>query len=484
MTKPYAHNDRTPASGTTRNSREMPTRPQAENPYARDRYTTQESPSQRATSRTARAAKPRTHYNAREEAARYTAQNRPLQSHPRNEPAAYRDTSRYCNRTAPKKRPSFIKPLLTVGVAAVCAFGLWGFVQAQPITVTVNGLEHQLGGEKNLDTVFKESFASPNPGNLIAVDDSLLEEGEGHPFSASVNGEAVTDSKKPLPQGAIIEITDGGNITEEATSTEEVIPTQAIEQGVGAIHRVTQLGQDGTRSTLTGKVSGKTVTKETAQMQPRIYEKYAVDTQGDKVVALTFDDGPWPGSTEGILDVLKQNNAKATFFTVGERIEGEGVKLVKRAFDEGHQVCTHSFDHARGSGQSVNMSYMTTDEQVAEVAKGQEVIANATGAEANKVFRAPGGNFPLSVWQTIEPQITAEIGWNIDSGDWRQPGTERVASALTNVSPGDVILCHDGGGDRAQTLAALKTALPALTEQGYRFITIDELMEYPAKPLA
>ncbi|MEG0477168.1 MAG: hypothetical protein RR572_05825, partial [Raoultibacter sp.] len=304
MTKPYAHNDRTPASGTTRNSREMPTRPQAENPYARDRYTTQESPSQRATSRTARAAKPRTHYNAREEAARYTAQNRPLQSHPRNEPAAYRDTSRYCNRTAPKKRPSFIKPLLTVGVAAVCAFGLWGFVQAQPITVTVNGLEHQLGGEKNLDTVFKESFASPNPGNLIAVDDSLLEEGEGHPFSASVNGEAVTDSKKPLPQGAIIEITDGGNITEEATSTEEVIPTQAIEQGVGAIHRVTQLGQDGTRSTLTGKVSGKTVTKETAQMQPRIYEKYAVDTQGDKVVALTFDDGPWPGSTEGILDVL------------------------------------------------------------------------------------------------------------------------------------------------------------------------------------
>ncbi|MEG2261054.1 MAG: hypothetical protein RSB68_05120, partial [Raoultibacter sp.] len=191
MTKPYAHNDRTPASGTTRNSREMPTRPQAENPYARDRYTTQD---------------------------------RPPQNHPRNEPAAYRDTSRYCNRTAPKKRPSFIKPLLTVGVAAVCAFGLWGFVQAQPITVTVNGLEHQLGGEKNLDTVFKESFASPNPGNLIAVDDSLLEEGEGHPFSASVNGEAVTDSKKPLPQGAIIEITDGGNITEEATSTEEVIP--------------------------------------------------------------------------------------------------------------------------------------------------------------------------------------------------------------------------------------------------------------------
>ncbi|MEG0620956.1 MAG: hypothetical protein RR477_07495, partial [Raoultibacter sp.] len=301
MTEPYAYNDRPSAPGAARNRRETPARAQGENLYARDRSAAQGQPSQRATTRIARAAQPRTHYNAREEATGRTAQNRTAQSHPRNEPAAYRDSSRYLNRNhpAPKKRRSFVKPLLTVGVAALCAFGLWGFVQAQPITVTVNGLEHQLGGEKNLDTVFAESFASPNPGNLIAVDDSLLEEGKGHPYSATVNGEIVTDTKKPLPQGAAIEITDGGNITEEATSAEEVIPAQAIEQGVGAIHQVTQLGQDGARSTLTGKVSGKTVTKDTAQMQPRIYEKYAVDTQGDKVVALTFDDGPWPGSTEG-----------------------------------------------------------------------------------------------------------------------------------------------------------------------------------------
>ena len=139
------------------------------------------------------------------------------------------------------------------------------------------------------------------------------------------------------------------------------------------------------------------------------------------MVALTFDDGPWPESTAAVLDVLADQGAKATFFTVGNRIDGEGVDLVKRAAAEGHQICSHSFDHAAGDGQSVNLGYMTPEDQVAEVQKGYEAIEAATGAEASHVFRTPGGNYGEGVMRNVGPLISAEIGWNIDSQDWRKP---------------------------------------------------------------
>ncbi|MEG0072292.1 MAG: polysaccharide deacetylase family protein [Raoultibacter sp.] len=511
MAESYPHNNRGQVSNSARNRRACPPRDTQAQGYSRSQYGSSRQAPSGQTPPPLRAAQPRSHYNARQEAAKagsgsrtappssrskrapygrphyepYVAQEaRRTPKNGQNEASAYLDRNRYRNRKPQKKRFSFVKLLATLAVAALCAFGLWGFVQAQPINVTVNGVEQQLGGAKNLSAVLEEGFAKPLPGNFIAVDGSLIEEGKGQPFSATINKEASMDANTHLANGDSIEITDGADITEEATTADKTIPIEVVEQGTGAIHRVTQPGQEGVSSTMTGKVSGKTVTKDTTEMQPRIYEKYAVDTQGDKVICLTFDDGPWPGSTENILDVLKKYDAKATFFVLGERIVDQGTTLVKRQSDEGHQVCTHSFDHARGSGQGVNMSFMTPEEQIAEVTKGQEAISGATGKEASKVFRAPGGNFPLSVWQNVESLITAEIGWNIDSGDWRRPGAEVVASSLTSAAPGDVFLCHDGGGDRSQTLEALKQALPVLKEKGYRFITIDELLKYPAKPAA
>ena len=197
------------------------------------------------------------------------------------------------------------------------------------------------------------------------------------------------------------------------------------------------------------------------------------------MVALTFDDGPWPESTAAVLDVLADQGAKATFFTVGNRIDGEGVDLVKRAAAEGHQICSHSFDHAAGDGQSVNLGYMTPEDQVAEVQKGYEAIEAATGAEASHVFRTPGGNYGEGVMRNVGPLISAEIGWNIDSQDWRKPGAAAIANQVKNAWPGAIVLMHDGGGDRSQTVEALKDALPYLKSQGYRFVTMDELLGSP-----
>lgn len=89
-----------------------------------------------------------------------------------------------------------------------------------------------------------------------------------------------------------------------------------------------------------------------------------------------------------------------------------------------------------GDGQSVNLGYMTPEDQVAEVQKGYEAIEAATGAEASHVFRTPGGNYGEGVMRNVGPLISAEIGWNIDSQDWRKPGAAAIANQVKNAWPG------------------------------------------------
>ena len=235
---------------------------------------------------------------------------------------------------------------------------------------------------------------------------------------------------------------------------------------------------NGVRTTKTGDVSGITLVEDTQPVVNEEYKIYNANVGDDKVIALTFDDGPWPDSTDQILDILDQYDAKATFFTIGNQIESHS-STVKRAHDAGHQICTHTWDHASGSGQGVNLTYMTADEQISEVQKGMEAISSATGADASTVMRAPGGNFFGDLVWTLQPYITAEVGWNVDTEDWRRPGVDAIVERIESAQPGDVILMHDGGGDRSQTVEALRQALPVLKEKGYRFVTVDELLAYP-----
>ena len=179
--------------------------------------------------------------------------------------------------------------------------------------------------------------------------------------------------------------------------------------------------------------------------------------------------------------MLRDNGAKATFFTVGNRISGNGVDTVKREVAEGHQVATHTWDHAAGDGQSVNLSYMSAEQQREEVTKGFQAIEDATGQKPSFVMRAPGGNFPTEVWSNVEDLVVADIGWDVDTTDWKRPEASRIAAELMRVTPGDIVLMHDGGGNRENTIEGLRIALPELVQDGWKFVTIDELMKYPTK---
>ena len=377
--------------------------------------------------------------------------------------------------------PRRSKTPFVIGTAVVVlAVAIWLFVGSLSVKVTVNGQEVTVGNGKTVEAAFEASGVSVSPGDLVAVDGSVLESGKGYLFSASVNGQAVQDHATVLSNNDVVEFTDGGDIEEEYDGVDSPIAFTVSSEGSGALHVYEGDGTDGVETTKTGKISGKTATVTTTEPSNVVCRYYNVDVGDDKVIALTFDDGPTSQYTQGVLDVLAENNAKATFFTLGEQVESMP-DIVKRAAEAGHQICTHTYDHAEGSGQGVNLGLMSAEEQIQEVQKGQAANDAAVGSETSRAFRSPGGNFNEQTMKTLRPYITSEIGWNVDTEDWKRPGADVIASRMLSVKPGQVILCHDGGGNRSQTVEALRQALPQLREQGYSFITIDELLKYPAK---
>ena len=348
--------------------------------------------------------------------------------------------------------------------------------------VTVNGTRTTVWRGATVEKLLDKDIAHPNPGNLLAVDGSLLTEGGGDVCSATINGEKVSIDTK-LPRGAQVQIFDGEDVVEDFTTSEETIKHGTSDASrdfdaywSGSIHLLSD-GVDGVRTTRTGKVSGISVSEDTVPAIDAGFTIYTADPGEDKAICLTFDDGPWPESTKAILDTLEEYGAKATFFTIGNQIS-EVSDQVKRAHDMGCLVCTHTWDHAAGAGEGVNLTYMSSQEQIDEVQKGYQAIKEAIGEEPPKIMRAPGGNFYGSIIDTLWPYVDAEIGWDVDTEDWRQPGSDAIAEMILSVQPGQVILMHDGGGDRSQTVEALREALPQLVEQGYKFVTVQEMLAY------
>ncbi|WP_162012147.1 polysaccharide deacetylase family protein [Streptococcus sp. S784/96/1] len=180
-----------------------------------------------------------------------------------------------------------------------------------------------------------------------------------------------------------------------------------------------------------------------------------------KVVALTFDDGPNPSSTTRILDTLKQYNAKATFFVLGNSVVGNEA-ILKREVAEGHEVGNHTWSHPSLPSLSVNDIKWQMEETT-------KVITAAIGKPV-KFMRPPYGATNATVQATVGyPQIL----WDVDTLDWKNRNTQAIlANIQSQVRPGAVILMHDIHGTTAD---ALPTILDYLVNQGYQFVTLSEL---------
>ncbi|MFG2824009.1 polysaccharide deacetylase family protein [Kitasatospora sp. NPDC048365] len=181
----------------------------------------------------------------------------------------------------------------------------------------------------------------------------------------------------------------------------------------------------------------------------------------DKLVALTIDDGPDPVYTPAVLSILQRYGVRATFFLVGENAVNRSA-LVREIARQGHHLANHTWSHPDLRGLS---EAKVRD----ELERTSDLLHAATGKPATW-FRAPGGD-----WSDVALRVSNELGmrpmgWSVDPVDWARPGTSRITTrVLDAIRPGSIVLNHDGGGDRSQTIAALKTYLPVLIDEGYRF---------------
>ncbi len=188
-----------------------------------------------------------------------------------------------------------------------------------------------------------------------------------------------------------------------------------------------------------------------------------------KVVALTFDDGPNPDATPLILDTLAEKGVRATFFVLGSHAE-RWPELVRRMSREGHQLGNHGYFHRKLQFRSP--FYVSRD-----IRLGIRAIKRA-GAPAPRYFRAPHGF--RSPWTTPIARAYGErtVGWSLGVWDSDRPGVDEIVRrTLEGVSPGSIVLLHDGDGynpdgDRMQTAAALPHIIDRLKEQGYEFATL------------
>ncbi len=194
-------------------------------------------------------------------------------------------------------------------------------------------------------------------------------------------------------------------------------------------------------------------------------------------LALTFDDGPGPLTTQ-ILDLLAQADAKATFFMVGRQAE-RYPDVVRQVHAGGHEVANHSETHL-GLWWTGPVATLRQFEQAAAV------LASNTHQRPHHL-RPPWGQFNLALWSAASRLEHRVVLWSVNAFDWRQKDTpEAIAARLVRARPGAIILLHDAGGDgRHRTLAALKIALPELRAKGIRLVTVERLIArgVPSVPL-
>lgn len=186
---------------------------------------------------------------------------------------------------------------------------------------------------------------------------------------------------------------------------------------------------------------------------------------GVKVVALTFDDGPWPKYTHQVLKVLKQHHVKATFFMVGEELSRRP-QIGRDVVSAGHVIGNHSWDHPARPRRAVDQVKHTDS----EIHQQLRIYTH--------LFRPPYGLLKNGMAEQAKREKHAVIMWSADSEDWRRPAASHIArTVIRETYPGGIILMHDGGGNRSRTVAALSIIIPKLKKKGYKFVTIPELLE-------
>lgn len=286
-------------------------------------------------------------------------------------------------------------------------------------------------------------------GNLTAVDGGVLRHA-AFPGQVLLNGEEVPHGTL-LEAGATISLRPGPNRVEP-------LDRLVLQFGPSDTHDPQfSLGTGPGREILTsGAISRRGVAS--------VFEPSAA-LREPNAVALTFDDGPWPDSTDKVLGILAKAHLKATFFLVGKQVR-KHPELVRDELRAGMTLGSHSYSHPQPFGA------LSKDSIQREIDQGLEALSDLGVRTA--LFRPPGGAIPPVVVSTAKAKGLRTVIWTVDPDDWQRGTTadQIVQRVLQQAKPGSIVLLHDGGGDRSATVAALPRIIDGLKQRKLAFVTL------------
>jgi peptidoglycan-N-acetylglucosamine deacetylase len=345
-----------------------------------------------------------------------------------------------------------------LGAAAIAGLVLPGLLVAAtddppaPILISVAGRQaYAVAGSTVAQMAAREGL-HPRAGNLVSVTGGVLRAAR-YPGHLDVNGRAA-GAAAVLRAGDRLTVVDGRDRREPVRTVvtaspagEPPSPEYYLGRAPGLVVQVI------------GRISGQVASTGFRATGP---------VRTPNAVALTFDDGPWPGSTRAILRILIRKRVPATFFLIGEQVPSQ-TALVAAELRAGMEVGDHSWDHPLSPPLAALSPAHIHDElsftRTVEVKDGAEVTA----------FRPPGGSWSDQVVRMAGAQGMRVVLWSVDPRDWAPGATAKgiVRNVLSHVGPGSIVLMHDGGGDRSQTVKALPKIIDGIRRKGLKLVEIE-----------
>lgn len=337
-------------------------------------------------------------------------------------------------------RRAWVLLWLTATLIAVVDGGL--LLRGSSVIVVVEGRSRSLPAGLTVAQALGR-LELPAAGDLLAVDHSVLRKG-AYPSRMLVNGQPAPPTRR-LQRGDRVTVARGRTRIEPVTRVTQLLaasrpgnPLRSLPTGPAQA----VLGR--------GKLSGRVV--------PVAYHP-AAGAAGPLAVALTFDDGPWPHTTQQMLTILSQRQAPATFFVVGRQVERHP-ELVRREVAAGMALGSHSYSHPQPFDR------LPVARIRDEITRGRRTL-QPLGIHP-VAFRPPGGAASPAVTAAAQEFGDRTVLWSVDPADW-QPGVtsdQLVQRVLAAARPGAIVLLHDGGGNRSATVAALPAIIDGLRRLG------------------
>ncbi len=353
------------------------------------------------------------------------------------------------------------------------AFAVSAFLMAQAwlnpeffqVPFTVNGRIFVASRPAEAAVLLRDAGFRPGRGRLLDVDGKIIKRGVGPFAQIIIDGDRGT-GKEVITRDTVIGFVPAPDLTEETTTSIEDIIKVVKVSGDGEYTIVKKIGAPGRKKVVRGVTSRKLVSAQNlSEGQSMLVAR--TDEKPEKVIALTFDDGPNPPFTSQIVKTLQDMYATATFFMIGGKVTlyPEAAREVSAS---GFPIGNHTFSH--------NALNKAAEEGISQEIDGASDVMSQVMNAQTTWLRPPYGAVSPLLKTVVEAKGYRLVRWNVDSRDWQAASVDEIVSNVTEwAKPDSIVLMHDGGGDRANTVQALPRIIQTLRAQNYAFVSLDQL---------